>query len=1130
MPVTDEYLARLAQIESGGNPTARNPRSSATGLHQFIDSTWLDQVQRNAPDLLEGRTDEDVLALRTDPAISSRIARSFSEENARGLEAAGIEASPGALYLSHFLGLFGARKALAAEPSALVGDVLGADVVRANPFLAGKTVADMAAWANTKAGAADPDPDPGARDAPASNVFAGQGVVDTKMFYDDTQEVGDYDLVDQMAAAYLFDSPEVGAVRLAGQLSAEPPAVPGYDVEADLTPDELFHADDFAFVDSPAELKLTRERRAAEAEWREAYENGPLNPFVASTLAIVGSPSTWLSFGTGAMLSGGSVAARAARVALVTGAETAAGEAILQASQETRTMEESVAAILMGGTMGLGVGAVGARLSDAVVASAVKDAETILKAERFEATGEAVGAAPVRTYAPEDTELAPSFGVAEAVAKLPKVLQAPAIQLMTSTSPLVREAALRLVDVGMVTKGVLKGVAMPQAVEIAARGASQELMFGLSRGARLAFKEYRKAGGRFSRDEFYEAVGKAMRRDSGDPIVDKAAREIRDTIFDPLAKEAKARVPGFKMVPDNGGWRYLTRAYRGDRIAADLTTWKRVVADHFLSSKQAADAADAQHMADEVTNAILRMPEGRTDLVMAPPSLRGPTKERVFDIPDHLIEPWLESNIMAVAGRYIRSMTADIEFARAFPDVGNPMDPMKDWAPKIRDEAMAAAEAAEPGKRKAILDKADAEAETLGQLVSRIRGINPPQLKGVYGLNTTLKIGRDLSAMRALGSVVVSSLTDVARVQMTEGFARVYGTLLSDMVTGFRGIRMGLRDAQRIGGAVDLELNTRAQALFDVDATYTGQTKMEKAARMSGRATSAFMRSTGMPHWNTFWKGVASTVASTRLLRTAERLAAGKDISKFDRMRMAQSGLTDADMRAIAGEAAHWQTVGVNRLANINAWGNRAAAHKFRNALLRDIDDAVITPGHGDAPLWTGTDLGKTVFQFKRFGMASTHRTLISGLQRRDAQTVGAITSMLGLGAVTTILHDVVNHGEVKERTPRQLVGDAIDRTGLLSLYLELEALAPINTRPSSYAFDRPLTRFVGRGAISQAAGPTLGWFEDAAKVAGNFADGTLTQGDAHRARRLIPFQNHALVSSWLTKLEENSGLPEKSN
>ena len=958
--------------------------------------------------------------------------------------------------------------------------------------------------------------------------------VDTRLFYTGPEDEEGATLMQQLGAAYNLDSPEWNAGRWAGEQLIEPEAEAGFSVFDHLTPEEQLHGDEYTHANSKAELNFIRAKRQREGEWERALGEGPLNPLVASSLALIGSPSTWLSFGVGAAIKAPTIAGRMARVGAVAAAETAAGEMVLQGAQETRGWEESAAAIMMGGAFGFGLGAVGARVgskaADDAYQAATEDMVTLMRAEGAEANGSSVGAAQVQNFHPDDTNLAGSLGVAKALSKLPRFLQAPSLQLMQSTSAVVREGALRLVDIGMITKGALKGVAMPQPVDIAIRSRAYELEFGLNRGLRRAFAEYRKGGGKLGQQEFYELVGRDIRNErSGNPAALKAAREIRDGIFDKLSAEAKAKLPEFKLIPEKNGWRYLTRAYRRDKIAADLPGWKRTVGDYFMRTGQAADKADAEEMAEQIASTIFGQPMNRPHVIMAPPSKRGPAKERVFDIPDEVIEPWLESNVMDVAGRYVRSLSADLEMARAFPDVKNPMDPMLDWAPKIRDEALAAAEKAEPGKRKAIIDKADKEIEVLAELVNRVRGIQPPPVKGSVPAATALKIGRDLSVMRALGSVVISSLNDVARIQMVEGFGRVYGTLLADMARGFKGVRMGVRQAQRIGDAVDLELNIRSRALFDVDATREGQTWLDKASRFTGRAASEFIKFTGIPHWNTFWKGVASTVASTRILRTAERLAAGKDISKFDRLRMAQSGLTEADMRAFAAEAQHWQKVGGNRLSGMENWANQEAARKLRLALVRDIDDAVITPGAGDAPLWTGTDLGKTVFQFKRFGMASTQRTLIAGLQRWDAATAGAFASMVGLGAMAAMLKDIVNKGEVRDFDP-SLIVDAVDRSGVLSLFFELDGLmrAGIGQSPATALAGRQVSRFAGHGPISQAAGPTAGWFEDLGKATAGLISGDFTQPDLHRWRRLAPFQNHFALSYILSQLEEGAGLPEK--
>ena len=45
-----DYLLGQAQLESGLNPTARAGTSSATGLYQFIDQSWLGVVKQHGSD------------------------------------------------------------------------------------------------------------------------------------------------------------------------------------------------------------------------------------------------------------------------------------------------------------------------------------------------------------------------------------------------------------------------------------------------------------------------------------------------------------------------------------------------------------------------------------------------------------------------------------------------------------------------------------------------------------------------------------------------------------------------------------------------------------------------------------------------------------------------------------------------------------------------------------------------------------------------------------------------------------------------------------------------------------------------------------------------------------------------
>lgn len=131
-----DALVRTARLESGFDPGARARTSSATGLFQFIESTWLDVLARHGPRHgIMSATRSGALALRTDPGISALMAAEHMAENRSRLEA-GLGRAAGSLdlYLAHFLGPAGALnflRALADNPERAAADVLPA-AARAN--------------------------------------------------------------------------------------------------------------------------------------------------------------------------------------------------------------------------------------------------------------------------------------------------------------------------------------------------------------------------------------------------------------------------------------------------------------------------------------------------------------------------------------------------------------------------------------------------------------------------------------------------------------------------------------------------------------------------------------------------------------------------------------------------------------------------------------------------------------------------------------------------------------------------------------------------------------------------------------------------------------------------------------
>jgi hypothetical protein len=118
------YLMNQAAVESSFKPNAKAKTSSAAGLYQFIEKTWMKMVKTHGDQYglgqyadkidTKGRVSDpamrkEILSLRNDPHIASVMAAEFASENQRYLERH-TDGAVGAteLYLAHFMGAGGA--------------------------------------------------------------------------------------------------------------------------------------------------------------------------------------------------------------------------------------------------------------------------------------------------------------------------------------------------------------------------------------------------------------------------------------------------------------------------------------------------------------------------------------------------------------------------------------------------------------------------------------------------------------------------------------------------------------------------------------------------------------------------------------------------------------------------------------------------------------------------------------------------------------------------------------------------------------------------------------------------------------------------------------------------------------
>lgn len=132
----NRFVERNMQLEGEG----KDPLSPAVG--GFMPKTWIGQVRKNVPGA-SGMSDEQILALRSDPGLRRQMWASLARDNAAALQAGGASPTADNLRLANWFGAGGALKILGASDETPISSLFPPVVEQQNPILKGKTVGDI---------------------------------------------------------------------------------------------------------------------------------------------------------------------------------------------------------------------------------------------------------------------------------------------------------------------------------------------------------------------------------------------------------------------------------------------------------------------------------------------------------------------------------------------------------------------------------------------------------------------------------------------------------------------------------------------------------------------------------------------------------------------------------------------------------------------------------------------------------------------------------------------------------------------------------------------------------------------------------------------------------------------------
>ncbi|GLI21905.1 hypothetical protein GGQ86_000793 [Xanthobacter flavus] len=520
---------------------------------------------------------------------------------------------------------------------------------------------------------------------------------------------------------------------------------------------------------------------------------------------------------------------------------------------------------------------------------------------------------------------------------------------------------------------------------------------------------------------------------------------------------------------------------------------------------------------------------------------------RTFAMPFETKAKWLETDIEHVARVMIEQMEMDMAVVQRFGsvmDMGGAKQISSDGAmvfKEIAEEArrqmdqFAADYRAKNGREptakeveaanERIRKRADDDIETLMKLLERQRGFfgMPDNPQGIG--HQAARVARGFNILTSLGSVLISSMSDLATPLVRHGMIELLGNGWMPFVSSI-GREVGGRAKEELrlmGVGLDLELNARMAAFSDVLDDYGRGSPLERAV---GASVNKFMALTMLPQWTDMGERVVGYVTMTKTLKAAQAAAEGR-LSGRQREMLADLGISEPMAERI------WKQFGADGggerfqglwLTNTRNWQDLGAAEAMSIAVGRGVERSIVRPGM-ERPFWSqGNEAGRLVFQFQSFMTATAQTVTLAGIQQRDARAIMGFAAMVGLGAMSFAARQAVQGREVPT-DPVKLVVEGLSTSGLLGWLDQVNTVAEKATGGHvglSRLTGEMTSKHQNYGLVGTLGGPIAGKAEDAFTAVQNFSKGTGSGYDVNKLRRsFLPGQNFWLLRGAIDNLED---------